>query len=200
MNEEDLLKYGITGCRLSTANVLRSKPYDIFMIILIILYTLLIFLFFGFEDTFFSGDNVMIFYIIELSILGIFCVEITVHIIAFTMLYLRDWWNLFDILIIIISLIFVFLDIFVDNDQLSGFLKIRGIFRLLRIFLLIRKLSQLKEKRDIQKRKVLLMGFDIRSPLERVLEILNTLRDQLDVDETKVINELNYCIKIISSN
>jgi hypothetical protein len=40
----------------------------------------------------------------------------------------------------------------------------------------------------------------LKSPLERVLEILNTLRDAVDTNETRVIEDLNYCIKIISSN
>lgn len=44
------------------------------------------------------------------------------------------------------------------------------------------------------------MGFDLRSPLERVLEILGKLRDQIDVEETKLIQDLNYCIKVISTN
>ena len=44
------------------------------------------------------------------------------------------------------------------------------------------------------------MGFDLRSPLERVLEILNRLRDEVDIDETRIINDINYCIKVISSN
>ncbi len=141
MENDELIRYGISHGRMKVASLLRSKPYDIFMIVLIILYTLLIFLFFAFADTFFEGDNLKIFYIIELSILGVFCIEILVHTIAFGLLYVRDWWNVFDIIIIILSLVFVFLDIYVQNDQLSGFLKIRGIFRLLRIFLLFRKLN-----------------------------------------------------------
>ncbi len=40
----------------------------------------------------------------------------------------------------------------------------------------------------------------MRSPLERVLEILNHLRDSIDVDESKVIKDLNYCIKCIGNN
>ena len=47
---------------------------------------------------------------------------------------------------------------------------------------------------------ILNSGYDLRSPLERVLEILGYLREQLDADELKVIQDLNYCIKIISSN
>lgn len=90
---------------------------------------------------------------------------------------MRDYWNIFDLFIIIISLLFVFLDIFVENEVLDGILKIRGIFRLLRIFLLIRKLNALRVKRDIQKRQLTSTGYDMRSPLEKVLEILNNLRD-----------------------
>ena len=152
MDNEELAKHGIKGCRLSLAMLLRSKPYDIFMIILIILYTLLIFLFFAFVDSFFSGSNQFIFYVIELSILGIFAIEITLHCIALGKLYLRDYWNEFDLFIIILSFVFVFLDIFVKNQALQGFLKIRGIFRLLRIFLLVRKLNTLRVKRDMKKR------------------------------------------------
>jgi hypothetical protein len=109
--------------------------------------------------------------------LGIFCIDISLHIIALGKLYLKDYWNSFDLLIIILSLLFVFLDIFVDNKALQGFLKIRGIFRLLRIFLLVRKLNSLRIKRDLQKKKIITTGYDLRSPLERVLEILNELRD-----------------------
>jgi flagellin-specific chaperone FliS len=115
-------------------------------------------------------------------------------------LYLKDCWNTFDLIIILLSLAFVFLDIYTDNSALDGFLKIRGIFRLLRIFLLIRKLDALRIKREFQKRKMISMGYDLRAPLEKVLEILNQLRDQIDTEEDKVIKDLNYCIKMISSN
>lgn len=164
MDKEELIKNGVSGCRLSLTLILRSKPYDIIMIILIILYTLLIFLFFGFVDTVFAGENQTIFYIIELVILGIFCIEIGLHIIALGKLYLKDYWNVFDIVIILLSLLFVFLDMFNDNSVLEGILKIRGIFRLLRIFLLIRKLNTLRVKRDVQKRNQISQGYDLRSP------------------------------------
>lgn len=52
----------------------------------------------------------------------------------------------------------------------------------------------------MSKRKKLVVGYDIRSPLERVLEILNGLRDQVGMDQTKLLEDLTFCIKIISSN
>ena len=144
----------------------------------------------------------MTFYIIELIILGIFVIEIALHIFSYHCLYLEDMWNLFDFIVIILSIIFVLLDMSLagTNSFITGFLKIRGIFRLLRIFILIRKLNALRVKREAQKRKMTTLGYDLRSPLEKVLEILNEVRDSLDKSEERMIQDLNYCIKMISSN
>jgi hypothetical protein len=50
MDKEELIRVGVKGCRLDIAMFLKSKLYDIAMIILIILYTILIFVFFSFND------------------------------------------------------------------------------------------------------------------------------------------------------
>ena len=44
------------------------------------------------------------------------------------------------------------------------------------------------------------LGYDLRSPLEKVLEILNEVRDSMEKGEERLINDINYCIKMISSN
>ena len=177
MDKNELIKNGITGWRLKLVMLMRTKPYDISMVILIISYSLLILLFFALVDTNLTGEQ-SIFFIIELSLLSIFALEIILHLVSLRCLYMRDCWNIFDMIIILLSFMFVFLDIFVNNAKLQGFLKIRGIFRLLRIFLLIRKLNTLKIKRDIQKKNTVVNnGYDLRSPLEIVLEVLNNLRD-----------------------
>ena len=49
MDKEDFEKIGIHGARLELAMMLRSKTYDILMILLIIAYTLLIFVYFAFD-------------------------------------------------------------------------------------------------------------------------------------------------------
>lgn len=114
MDDEDLINYGIAGCRLGLAKIIRSKPFEITMILLIIIYCILIFLIFGLVDNYFNSEqNTMIFYIIELIILGTFCIEASLHVIALGKLYLRDPWNIVDIIIIVISVIFVFLDLFI---------------------------------------------------------------------------------------
>lgn len=140
--------------------------------------------------------------IIEICLLALFVIEVMLHIVAYGVLYIKDCWNIFDMIIIILSIMFVFLDLYIPetNGSAKGILQIRGIFRMLRIIILIRKLNTLRVKRDFQKRKTTIMGMDLRSPLERVLEILNNLRDKIDSNQTKTLQEINYCIKIITSN
>jgi hypothetical protein len=168
-------------------------------VLLIVFYSILIIFYFSIVDTFFS-DYLYVFLIIELCFLGVFVIEVLTHIIAYRMLYLKDCWNIFDVVIIILSVVFVFLDLFITDSSIQGLLKIRGIFRLVRIMILIRKLNTLRVKRDYAKRNTTFKGLDLRSPLERVLEILNNLRDKIDSNEAKIIQELNYCIKTIISN
>ena len=57
MDDDELKKRGIVGCRLSLATMLKSKVYDVLMIILIVFYTLLIFMYFTFQDSFLSSSD-----------------------------------------------------------------------------------------------------------------------------------------------
>ena len=143
----------IKGIRGSVARATQSKVYDITMIILIVGYTLLVLVQFGLDGQDFYDDIKNTIYVIELCILGIFVIEIFLHICAFHIHYLEDWLNILDIVVIILSIIFVLLDILLDEDNwFRGFLKIRGIFRLLRIFILIRKLNAVRVRREMRKK------------------------------------------------
>jgi cAMP-specific phosphodiesterase 4 len=134
--------------------------------------------------------------VVELAILGIFVVEISLNIYAYQMFYLNDKWNLLDFIIIIISIVFVVLEMEMEDSSLSGLFRIRGIFRLLRLFLLIRKLNELKKKRDAIKRKVN-AEVSMSSAAEKIIEILNDLLDRMPDDEDKLLEEINFCIKSI---
>lgn len=57
MEEEDLKKHGILGWRLNLINnFLRTKPFDVFLFMLIVLYSLLIILYFVLADPFLDND------------------------------------------------------------------------------------------------------------------------------------------------
>lgn len=59
--------------------------------------------------------------------------------------YFRDRWLFFDAAVIIVSVILAFIDLFKSETSYSTISKIvRGVFRLLRVFLLFRKVFFLK--------------------------------------------------------
>lgn len=55
------------------------------------------------------------FFVGELVILGVFCVDIALHVFAYGMYYLKDVWNVADLIVILFSVAAVLLDIFVAN-------------------------------------------------------------------------------------
>ena len=46
----------------------------------------------------------------EAILLLFFCLDIALHVIGYGMIYLRDYWNLFDAVIIILNIAFVIFD------------------------------------------------------------------------------------------
>lgn len=191
MEKDELKEHNVTGFRMMIASFLASKPVDISMIILIIIYTIMVLVFLAFDDTFYDNNpNLELsFQIIELFILFIFCLDIGARIYAFRMLYLRDKLNLIDIFIIFLAIVFTILDMNISNNTASAVFRIRGVFRLLRVALLIRKLDELKETRKA-KMKAGVGYSDYKSPLERIIEILASLRDCLE--DQKYARDLNY--------
>lgn len=51
MDRDELIKNGILGGWLKIAEFIKTKIYDVFVILLIIVYTLLIFVYFGIDGT-----------------------------------------------------------------------------------------------------------------------------------------------------
>ena len=69
--------------------------------------------------------------------LAIFTIEMTMKIIAQRLEYFKDTWNLFDFLIVTITLVLCFLSLVFSVDEnyanISGFLRIVRILRLIRL-------------------------------------------------------------------
>jgi hypothetical protein len=67
------------------------------------------------DCTDFGNENENLFHFIEILILFIFVIEIAAHIIGYGKLYLKDYWNIFDMIVIILSIAFVTLSAVVEN-------------------------------------------------------------------------------------
>lgn len=131
----------------------------------------------------------------------IFVADILLHLISYGRIYLKDFWNILDIVIILFSIVAVLLDLFLNNEVLSSILKIRGIMRLVRIFILFRKLNAIRQKSERRKRMLSsrVSGVDLRTPQEIIIEYLVNIQERLDSND-KAFEQLNYCINMISSN
>ena len=92
----------------------------------------------------------------------------------------------------------VVLDMTLSGGELSGLLKIRGLFRLLRIGILIRKFDAIRRKRAAQRRMQIRDIFHVKAPAEIVNEILCGIRDMIENDD-RLLEDINYWIKMVSS-
>lgn len=76
---------------------------------------------------------------IEALLLSVFTADVIINILAFRRHYFHDRVVLIEIIVIFLTLSFVVSDVIVEEK--TDFFKIRGVFRILRIFLLFRKVS-----------------------------------------------------------
>ncbi|CAD8117077.1 unnamed protein product [Paramecium sonneborni] len=172
---------------------------DKVVIILVVLFTLLVFINFSFTSNDAKEDadiekTLFITKIVELVILILFVLEISFRILSVGLIsYFSDLWAIFDALIIIASIVLIILDLILEGDAFTTISKVlRGIFRFLRLFLVFRKFNQVKKINNAGARYV------VRSPVEKVIEIMRDLADQFE--DPDIIKQLNWGITHISNN
>ena len=86
----------------------------------------------------------------------------------------------------------------INDGTLNNVFRIRGLFRLLRIGILLRKFDAIRKKSKARRNNAIRDIYHVAAPAEIVTEILNEIRDMVHNDE-RLIEDLNYCIKMISS-
>ncbi|CAD8096531.1 unnamed protein product [Paramecium primaurelia] len=169
------------------------------VIALVVIFTLLVFINFSFTSNDAKEDpnidkTLFVTKIIELVILILFVFEISIR--SYTngfIVYFSDCWSFFDALIIIASIVLIILDLNLQGDAFITISKVlRGIFRFLRLFLVFRKYNQVKKINNSGSR------YTVRSPVEKVIEIMRDLSDQFE--DPEIIKQLNWGITHISNN
>lgn len=102
---------------------------------------------------------------------------------------------MFDAFVIIASIVLVATEFSITNNESFTLISriLRGVFRFFRIFLLFRKVNQFK------KIKVAYSRYDVKSPVEKIIEILKNLQESLKKEEEDV-KKIAWCIEVISSN
>lgn len=210
MKRQELVDKGITGHKLQIASALRQKSYIFASISLIGLYALVLLVYLAFGELITSGVNEhqLYFQLVELIFLVLLFSDFLVHIYTFGQLYL-DYWNIFDISLISVNLAIVILDISSNNGKLSQLSKARSVFKILRIILIMRQINSLLKIRELDgilSQKANLIScedetYEFKSPMEKVLSIIGNLISRIDQSsEGKIIEDLKFCLKVLSSN
>lgn len=178
MDKDDLIRSGIKGNRLKLSLLLSSKRYDIVQIVLVVIYLVLMVVTFLLEDFIEGGNSkncdtelqtagttagttdtdslsiakqsptYLALVLTEVVILFLFCIDIVLHVCGYGFIYLQDWRNMVDAVVILLNIVFVVAESFVDNQIVRDILKLRGFFRLIRILVLMRKVTQVNAKRE----------------------------------------------------
>lgn len=196
---EDLRNMKINRWRLFIAQIMRSKPVDIFIIFLIIIYTLLVIVYLAIDNIISDNARVALgLQIFELVLLFIFCVETTMNFIGFGLLFIKDYWNIVDITVILLAIVLVILDITLSGSSLDALIRLRGLFRLVRIGILLRKFDAIRKKNAAKRNMFGRDFYHVMAPSEIVNNILWNIRDMIQGDN-KLLEDINYCIKMVSS-
>ena len=118
--------------------------------------------------------------------------------IAFGWLFVKDYWNIVDITVILAAVALVITDIIYSGNNLDALLRIRGLFRLVRIGILLRKFDAIRKK-SMERKKMFGRDFyHVMAPSEIVNNILWNIRDLIH-DDNKLLEDINYWIKMVSS-
>lgn len=73
----------------------------------------------------------------------------------------------------------------------------RGLFRLLRIFIVARKLYAVRIRREDDIKRVIIEEYDLRPPLEKIIEIMSEFKQRLHPSENRLTANVDYCIKMV---
>ena len=148
---------------------------------------------FGNTDSQYIFEMQNLFIKIELVILLFFMIEILLNLYVYGIrLYYTSYWNIIDSFIIVNSVILAAVDLYTESNSFSSISRIvRGVSRFFRIFMLLRKMQQIKSVKAAYRYKH-------SSQLESVLEILREVKPKLD--KAIHVKNLEWVIDVLVEN
>ena len=191
MSKEELEKEGIKRIRGIIARGIQSKVFAIAAFILTVIYSLYIFAILASEQQIYdSKAGAMAVEIVELFFMATFLSEIAIYIIAFgPKLYFIDLLNIFDIILILLTLIWYIMDLS-DSDKFRE----KAAFRVIRVALMFGRLRFLLIS-IIARKSIKNLSNKSQPSMNQIWEILENIRD--NTTNAKVSSEINYWIDSI---
>ena len=176
---------------------MHKKMTRTLMISLIVFYTILVTIRISFDNE--LAKHYKALDITELFILTIFSIEIILKIVVVKKYYFRSWMNLVDIFILVTCFIVIIIDLIHTEAHSSSAFKLVQLLRIFRLFLMFRKVSDLKLNTALISSKSH-SSVSVSTPSESVLLILQKFIsfDWVTLNES-LKSELIWCYEVIKS-
>uniref|UniRef100_A0A0G4IBZ8 RING-type domain-containing protein n=1 Tax=Chromera velia CCMP2878 TaxID=1169474 RepID=A0A0G4IBZ8_9ALVE len=141
---------------------------EITIIVLVFGYLLLVFAILLFQEDF-DEKTLFALNVVDLIILCLCSVEISLKTFAVGVRYIRDWWNILDAVIVLISLVLSAVTMALSgNEDLQRYSRIRGVLRLLRVMVIFRRVSETRSSLH----RLRQMDLTLATPLEKCTYLL----------------------------
>jgi len=180
LESDELEDRDIVGARKTLAVTMQSNLTNIILVMLIITYCLVTFIFTAIPDDKTNNDlNIKaIYHVTESIFITIFIIEVISSRYAFKQMYFSNKFNVINCVIIAIIVIFLIIDIAVDNYSVSILLRTRGVMRLFHAPIILENIkSRMKMQRSINYRDMKIKDTDDKPTAEKVIEILLELNE-----------------------
>lgn len=182
LQSSELEDRDIIGARKSLAQMLQSNSINVTIVVLIILYCFITFIFTSIpEDKAEEPGVKATYHTIESLFLTAFITEVIVYRYAFKEMYFNNKFNLVNFILILVSLLFLILDIIIGNFTVSILLRSRGVMRLFHVPVILENIkSHLKLQRNLSFYGANPQEDDEKPTAERIIEILMDLNQCLE--------------------
>jgi hypothetical protein len=191
---------------------------EIFIVCLVVAYSLLVFTQIIIDDEAFKQQNqigndfLKALTTVDVVILVFFLLEVSMKTFAFGCDYFKEWLYVFDAVIVVGSLCMACVELQAmesedcgddgnDKDSaacaMTRFTKLRAVMRLLRIIIMFRKVQNVQH--SVRALVTSDLGFNITSPVERVLGVLNELKENRELTRA-LRSDVQRAVRIIASN
>jgi hypothetical protein len=210
-NDDEEIEDMANFTRDKVKDLIESPIFEYMILALVILYVLVVFVLIIIDDPTlykcprpqYLKDLKFWINLVDLTILIVFGLEIILNVIVHGLAYLKDVLLMFDAAVVLVSLVLAVVELArkeADCDKSAPSARtwgrVRGVLRLLRIVIVFRKIASAEKLIEKSRHGSQLQ---ITSPAERVLRLLNQLKDNR-VLPYAVRREIEYAIQKVSSN
>lgn len=191
LESDELEDRNIIGTRKTMAIVVQSNVVNIGIVVFIIAYCAITFIFTSIPP---DNSNIVAvkatYHTIEFVFIVIFIIEIVISRYSFKELYFSNKFNLVNVILIVFIIIFLIIDIAVEDFTVSVLLRVRGVMRLFHVPVILESIKSHIKMQSMNSYKEVLIENRDKTTVEKVIEILISIGDSLE--DPKLSSDVSY--------